>query len=82
MVWPETIVFNSVGTEIPLFADNETTYPFNTFVLLEDGTIMAAGKGLGNQEKTIAITGDLEHETTHSYSDAFIPISLEEYSDT
>lgn len=81
MVWPEQIIFNSSEEDIPDMAVSETAYIFNTFALLNDGTIMAAGKGLGDKEKTIAITGDLEFETTHTYSEVFVPITLKEYSE-
>lgn len=81
MVWPEQITFNSEEDEIPDRAQSETTYIFNTFALLNDGTIMAVGRGLGDKEKTIAITGDLEFETTHTYSDIFVPVALAEYSE-
>lgn len=81
MVWLEQIIFDSMEDEIPDILGDETTYVFNTFALLDDGTFMAAGRGLGDEEKTIAITGDLEFETTHRYSEAFVPITLDEYSE-
>lgn len=80
MVWPEKIFFNSLEEEIPQAADYRTTYSFNTFALLDDGTVVAAGKDIGDKEKEIAVTGDLVQTTSHVYSDTFLPVTLEEFS--
>ncbi len=81
MVWPEKIELNSVLEEIPEYMSYETVYQFNTFVQLNDGVIVAAGRGLGESEKAISITGDLEAETFHKYSDSFVPVKIKKYSD-
>ena len=81
MVWPETAEFDSASDELTYSGDHRTDYIFNTFVLMENGDILSAGKNLGEQEKTISLSGDREYETTHRYSDTFVPIRLEEYSE-
>lgn len=81
MVWPEKISFSSSEQEIPESRNLNTTYEFNTFVMLNDGTIQVAGKGVGDKEKEIAITGDLEKTTKSVYSDEFVPIMIKEYSE-
>lgn len=81
MVWPETIEFDSASDELTYSGDHRTDYIFNTFVLMENGDILSAGKNLGEQEKTVSLSGDREYETTHRYSDTFIPIKLEKYSE-
>ncbi|MDE7046111.1 MAG: hypothetical protein K2O97_14115, partial [Acetatifactor sp.] len=80
MVWPERIGFDNVEKEISedLYFPE---YDFNLFVQLRDGTILAAGEGLGERSKTIDITGDLERESLHYYSDAFVPVRIGEYSE-
>lgn len=80
MVWPEEVKLNSIETKIPEQIDYSTTYNLNTFVQLKNGTILASGYGIGNKEKTIAVTGDLPAETTSFYSDTFIPVELKTYS--
>lgn len=80
MVWPETLQFGDVGTEIPDFMRYDSSYNFNTFVELQDGTVMACGANLGDQTKTIAVSGDLIAEETRKYSTAFVPVELVEYS--
>lgn len=80
MVWPERVGFNNVEKEI----SEDLYYPqynFNLFVQLRDGTILAAGEGLGEKSKTIEITGDLEQESIHYYSDSFVPVRIKEYSE-
>ena len=76
----EKIFFNSLEEEIPQVADYQTTYSFNTFALLNDGTVVATGKDIGDKEKEIAVTGDLVQTTSHVYSDTFLPVTLEEFS--
>ena len=62
----EKIFFNSLEEEIPQVADYQTTYSFNTFALLNDGTVVATGKDIGDKEKEIAVTGDLVQTTSLS----------------
>ena len=81
MVWPEKMSFGSIEEELPEIGRYDTTYYFNMFVQLQDGTMMAAGENLGDKEKTIAITGDLPYSSTHAYSDTFVPIAVEEFSE-
>lgn len=81
MVWVERI--DCRGTEEHII-DNSvraTGYDFNLFIQLNDGTVMAAGKDLGKKQKTIEVTGDLICPSTDFYSDKFVPIVLEEYSE-
>lgn len=80
MVWPEKIEQNSIMEDIPEQMSYDTTYEFNSFVLLENGTIMAAGHRIGEKEKTTAINGDVVFETCHTYSDAFLPVTIKAYS--
>lgn len=80
MVWPEQIEVNSPLEEIPEQMRYETVYRFNTFVQLKDGTLLAAGHRLGDQEKAISLTGDLSVETSHTYSDTFVPVEIRKYS--
>lgn len=80
MVWPEQIEVNSPLEEIPEQMRYETAYRFNTFVQLKDGTLLAAGHRLGDQEKAISLTGDLSFETSHTYSDTFVPVEIRKYS--
>ena len=61
--------------------DFDNAYSFNVFAQLKDGTIMAAGEKLGEQTKTVEITGNLEEVSSHTYSDRFVPVRLEEYKD-
>ena len=81
MVWPEKIAFGSIEEKLPEIGRYDTTYHFNMFVQLQDGTMMAAGENLSDKEKTIAVTGDLPNPSTHTYSDTFVPIVLEEFSE-
>lgn len=80
MVWPEQIEVNSPLEEIPEQMNYETAYRFNTFVQLKDGTLLAAGHRLGDKEKAISLTGDLKFETSHTYSDTFVPAEIRKYS--
>lgn len=81
MVWPEQIEMNSPLEDIPEIMKYETVYLFNTFVQLTDGTTLAAGHRLGETEKNIFQTGDLAAETTHTYSDTFVPVEIKPYSE-
>lgn len=81
MVWPEKIEGNSALKEIPEQMSYGTDYLFNTFVQLKDGTILAAGRGLGESQKKTALTGDLQAETTYTYSEKFVPVRIKKYSD-
>lgn len=81
MVWPEQIGINSAEKEIPEIARQDSTYPYNLFVELENGAITACGEGLGNQTKTIAVTNDMVEETSYCYSEEFVPVILRQYSE-
>lgn len=81
MVWVDKIAFGSLEEEIPETGRYKTSYDFNLFAQLADGTMLGAGKGLGDQEKTIAVTGDLVQTSFNVYSDTFVPIAVEEYSE-
>lgn len=80
MVWPERIGFNNIEKEISEVSYN-AEYHFNMFVQLRNGTVLAAGEGLGAKSKTIEITGDLERKSVYYYSDAFVPVRIKEYSE-
>lgn len=80
MVWPERIFFDNTENEISKVYDG-TDYSFNVFVQLQDGTILAAGEGLGTQSKTLEITGDLEEESSYNYSCTFVPVNIINYSE-
>ncbi len=81
MVWVEKIGFGSLEQEIPEIGKYKTSYDFNLFAQLADGTMLGVGRGLGDQEKTIAVTGDLVQTSFNVYSDTFVPIAVEEYSE-
>lgn len=79
MVWVERV--NDCEDGI-----NDTTnfgikYNFNVFVQTVDDKYMASGVDLGDKEKTIQLTGDIVTPSTEKYSDVFVPIELEEYSE-
>lgn len=44
------------------------------------GTAAAVGRGIGDKEKSIAVTGDIGLETSHIYADMFIPVQIKRYS--
>lgn len=79
MVWVEKIDERGVNNEYRIDGHYKNVYNFNIFALLKDGTVLAAGEGIGNEAKTIQVTGDLEEASSHKYSDKFIPIKLEEF---
>lgn len=79
MVWVEKIDERGVNNEYRIDGHYKNVYNFNIFALLKDGTVLAAGEGIGNEVKTIQVTGDLEEASSHKYSDKFIPIKLEEF---
>ncbi len=79
MVWVEKIDERGVNNEYRIDSHYKNVYNFNIFAILNDGTVLAAGEGIGNEAKTIQVTGDLEEASTHMYSDKFIPIKLEEF---
>ena len=56
-------------------------YNFNVFVQTADDMYLAAGKDLGDKEKTIQLTGDICEPSTEKYSDEFVPIEVKEYSE-
>ena len=56
-------------------------YNFNVFVQTADDMYLAAGKDLGDKEKTIQLTGDICEPSTERYSDKFVQIEVKEYSE-
>ena len=81
MVWPETICLNDPLSTPPEIIRRDTDYIYNTFVLKEDKSLLAAGIGLGNQQKVTEINGDLGSTEVHLYSDTFVPVQVVEYSE-
>jgi len=85
MVWLEKIELNSLEKMTPNIMHNDTKYDFNSFVLLENGKIVAAGENVssadGGKEKVIGVTGDIEAKSTHIYSDEFLPVEVKLYSE-
>lgn len=78
MVWPEKIMFNApIDYWEPYWAFNYEYSYDNLFILKEDGQMYACGKNIGNQEKTIHESGDLEQDETAVYSTEFLPIHIE-----
>ena len=55
MVWVDRMCFNSPNREIPEIWHYNTTYDFNMFVRMKDGTFMAAGKGLGTRKQRLSL---------------------------
>lgn len=81
MVWVERMDSRGTGQGIYDTRVRTTRYDFNVFAQLNDGTMMAAGKDLGNKKKTIELTGDIVAPSTDTYADIFVPIAVEEYSE-
>jgi hypothetical protein len=81
MVWVERIDSRGSEQEIYDTSVRRNQYGFNIFVQLKDGTFLAAGKDLGNSQKTIEVTGDIIQQSTETYSDSFVPIVVKEYSE-
>lgn len=87
MVWTERLSSgNDAGTleydegEHPYTAID---YPYTLFIRKEDGGYFACGIDLGEEEKTMAVWGDISKEDgetqtdyTHLYSDQFVPIQV------
>lgn len=82
MVWPEQMIFNDSITEIPEIFWDPTSYQFNLFAELKDGTMVACGQDIGEKEKTLEEYGDLTEKFTSNYSDVFLPIELEIYNES
>ena len=80
MVWPEKIEYSSTFDSFASSGNTLSNYPYNTFAQLESGDMLAAGLGLGEKEKTTAISGDLPAQSTYIYSDTFVPIRLKKDS--
>lgn len=76
MVWVDEIKFNCIEDKTPEMMDFSTSYIMNMFVELENGELLASGQNIGTQTKTIGLTGDLLEESTHTYSDMFIPVEI------
>lgn len=81
MVWVDKMYFSDPHSEPSDFRRRDFDYLYNTFVLTNDDSLLAVGKGLGNQEKLTEITGDLVSTEVHLYSDTFVPIQAIEYSE-
>lgn len=81
MVWIERIDSRGAEQEIYDTSIRRTQYNFNIFVQLENGTFLAAGKDLGNNQKTIEVTGDILQQSTETYSGSFVPITVKKYSE-
>lgn len=85
MVWIEKIGFGEPERAANLLTVNrmnyDTTYSFNIFAQLEDGNILGAGQNIGEKVKEINFTGDIVEKASFVYSDAFIPVILELYSE-
>lgn len=80
MVWVDRIVFNDSPSQSQGYTTWETNYNYNTFVLTEDDTLLAAGVDLGDKEKVTQVNGDLVESQTHRYSDSFVPVRAVGYS--
>lgn len=79
MVWVERIDERDKGIyDTSNYGDK---YSFNVFIQTTDNKYLAAGKDLGAKEKTIQLTGDLYEPSTEKYSDKFVQIKLEEYTE-
>ena len=80
MVWPDRIYFSDSLSQTSEYVRWETDYDFVTFVMKTDGTLMAAGLGLGDKDKVTQVNGDIEETQTNRYSDEFVPVQVIEYS--
>lgn len=80
MVWQGRIIFNEPMNRPPESGRWETDYAYNTFVLTEDDSLLAAGLNTGDKEKVTQVNGDLEETHINRYSDAFVPVQAAEYS--
>lgn len=79
MAWTEEIMFNApIDYWEPYWAFNYGYSYDNTFILKEDDQMYACGKNIGNQKKTLHMSGDLEQDETAVYSTQFLPIRIEE----
>ena len=79
MVWVERVDERDKGIYDTSNYGNK--YNFNVFIQTTDNNYLAAGKDLGNKEKTIQLTGDLYEPSTEKYSDEFVPIELKGYTE-
>ena len=80
MVWQGRIVFNEPMSRPPEFGRLEMDYQYNTFVLTEDNSLLAAGLNTGDKKKVTEVNGDIEEIQINRYSDAFVPVQAAEYS--
>lgn len=80
MVWPDRIAFSDPMNQSPEFGRRETDYQYNTFVLTEDGSLLAAGLDTGDKEKVTGVNGDIVETRINRYSDDFVPVRAIEYS--
>ena len=81
MIWIEKIEDGRMEHEDLDVTKENTLYSFNLFAQLRDGTMLAAGKDLDGKKKAIELTGDIVSPSIETYSDTFVPIALEEYSE-
>lgn len=81
MVWVETVSFNDDVHSDSDFVHTDFSYPFNTFVLQNDNTLLAAGENIGHRERLTEINGDMVETRMHVFSDSFLPVNLVEYSE-
>lgn len=80
MVWPERIFFSDPENPSSELGRWEASYDYNTFVLTEGDSLLAAGLNLGDQEKVTQVNGDLVETKTNRYHDEFVPVRAVEYS--
>lgn len=75
MVWVDRISFGNFIDDSLEFWDGY--YPHNVFVLREDGSIQAVGKGFGDKEQI----SENEEGTDEMipYSDVFVPIQIKQF---
>ena len=76
MVWPEHMLYDSTEDMLQ-GADKVYAYDYeNLFVRMLNGDFMACGKGIGDEEKIIHMSGDLIQDETSVYSAEFLPITI------
>ena len=78
MVWPEKLEFEDSEGLISERLHDDTTYSYNTFVQLKDGSFLAAGQNIDGKMITV---GRLFPQNSYSYSDTFVPIQVELYEE-
>lgn len=81
MVWLEKIEFSSLDEYLMPSSNFASTYPFNSFVQLDNGDILAAGRDLGENKKTVSLENSPSMKAMYNYSYTFLPIQLKQDSD-